>query len=140
MEPTRLCDEIRAFCDVLNRGRLTEIDLDALGGCLTETLRVLDAMKHDKFGEDLLKSDVISEIVNLSRAARALEHGESGIDSGDMSSKLESLDAKSLLAIRSRARFRFSKLHRSVGVPQRRSGHTSAQISYADYKIGDMRV
>lgn len=37
MDSANLLSEIRAFREVLQKGKLTEIDLDALGDCLAET-------------------------------------------------------------------------------------------------------
>ncbi|MBU1317582.1 MAG: hypothetical protein KKG33_05460 [candidate division Zixibacteria bacterium] len=140
MESAKLCDEISAFREVLQKGSLTEIDLDALGDCLGETLRTLEEMKRDECGEKLFRSDVISEIVNLSRAAQALESGEPGIDSDSWAAKLASLDAEKLLAIRKRVRLSFSHLQRSEDAPRRRYGHTASPKSFADYKLENERV
>jgi len=140
MESAKLCDEINAFREVLQKGRLTEIDLDALGDCLGETLRTLEEVKRNECGEGLFRSDVISEIVNLSRAAQALENGEVGIDSGDLAAKLASLDAQKLLAIRKRVRLSFSHLQRSEEAPRRRSGLTGSPKSFADYSLENVRV
>jgi len=140
MESGNLQDEIRAYREVLQKERLTEIDLDALNDCLADVEGVLRE-SYTASGElKLLRNDLVGEIVRLATASEALKDGAHEIDTGTFTGKLENLDAARLLSVRERMRTAFANLQRKEDFPRKVVSGTQAANSIEDYKIDNARV
>jgi hypothetical protein len=140
MENDGVKDEMRAYLELLQKGELTEIDLDALGSCLTEAVRVMDENESNAASGRMLRGDLISEIVRLGRAASALTDGVTLFDSGKLTEKLSACDTETLLNIRKKTRAGFTSLLRSDDMPRKTVAPGIAGISLADFKLENERV
>ncbi len=140
METNGVKDEMRAYLELLQQGELTEIDLDALGSCLTEAVRAMDENESDAASGRMLRDDLISEIVRLGRAASALTDGITLFESGKLTEKLSACDTETLLNIRKKTRAGFTRLLRSNDMPRKTVAPGITCRSLADYKLENERV
>jgi hypothetical protein len=140
METDGVKNEMRAYLELLQKGELTEIDLDALGVCLSEAVRVMDESESDAASGRMLRDDLISEIVRLGRAASALTDGITLFDSGKLTEKLSACDTETLLNIRKNTRAGFTRLLRSNDMPHKTLAPGISGVGLADYKLENERV
>jgi translation initiation factor 2B subunit (eIF-2B alpha/beta/delta family) len=140
MDSENLVTEIRAYREILQKGRLTEIDLDAISDRMAEVESTLDELHAGAAELKTLKEDVIDEIVKLVRASKALTDGVSGIDVERMNGNLKTLDAAHILAFRNKMRTAFANLQRKDDFPRRVDVNSITQNFIEDYKIDNARV
>ncbi len=140
MDQCRLVEELGAYRDLLQSGKLTELDLDALGACLSEALALLDILRSQSDDARVLKQDAINEIANMSIAAIALNGSRQIADKSKLLDELSGLDASKLLQARARARKLVTDLQRSGRMPVKTVGSQQCHQSIEDFRIGDERV
>ena len=130
-------EEMSAYLDVLQKGRLTGIDLDALGNCLSNALHLLEQTEKEAGIGRILMEDLVTEIVSLSRAKEALANGVAITDPDKLKEKLLSHDARVLLALRKNARHGFARLLRSGEIPRKTAWEDASGLAYSDYGLED---
>ncbi len=140
MDHCELVDELGAYRELLQSGKLTEIDLDALGACLSETLTLLGDLRADSDDARILKENVKREITNMSLAAAALKDGRRNVDQSKLVAELSNLNAKQLLQVRSRAKELLSDLQRSGRMPLKTFNKKQDNQTIENYRIGVERV
>ncbi len=140
MDQCRLVEELGAYRDLLQSGKLTELDLDALGVCLSEALALLDILISQSDDAQVLKQDVMGEIASMSIAATALNGGRQIVDKSKLLDELTGLDASRLLQARARARTLVNDLQRSGRMPVKTTVRPTCHQSIEDFRIGDERV
>lgn len=135
METAELVKEIEAYREIMQRGELTELDLDALCSCLKEAASVIEGLKSDAESGRMLRDDLIAEIVRYSRASGAMIDGVSAFDSGRLKERLLDEDTESLLGIRRRVRDGFMRLLRSNGMPRKTSVDGISPRRIREYRL-----
>jgi hypothetical protein len=135
METEGIRNEIKSYLGVLEKGKLTEIDLDSIGNCLREALGLLKTQQSRLNELNVLRTDIASEVISLVKANHALTNATMLADSEQLSKQLQARTAAELIEVRRRARAEFSKLRRQDGLPRRTNSASSYQTLAAEYRV-----
>jgi hypothetical protein len=134
MDANGVMDEMRAFLDVLRKGELSEIDLDALAGCIGDALHTMEQIDDQARSCHLLRDDVVSEITRLTHAAAVLADGSTAFDAAGLKDKLAGCGTEELLRTRKNARAGYARLLRSGEMPRKTAAPGYSISSLDDYR------
>lgn len=140
MEKEHITDRLRSFSEVLTSGTLTEIDLDGLSVCLRDVEKHLRDVGTEADSNQMLRNDLISEIIRFGCASSAMANGVRAIDPNDIREKICEYDSKALLELRQRTRAGFARLLRSGDLPRKIHRQMMRADRLADYKLENARV
>jgi len=140
MSSAEVIDELEAYRDVLRKGKLTELDLDALGNCLGEAIQAMNLSEVALSDSTEFRRDIVNEIRRLEAAVDTLKSGSCAFSDSGTNDELAELNAVGLIYHRDRARERFASVVRSGERPLKTAQSACKPSELEDFRIENGRI